>query len=566
MKYPWKKAIVLVLSVAMVLTILAGCGQTTQPATTTTITTEATSTTVESTATPTPSDPKLINFPYTGPEVTFKYLWIDVGQGAEITDSMIVAKAIQEKIGNIKLDLELLPWSDYVTKQQLYLTSGEVPDIMVVNDVLTVIRQYGANGILLDWTPLIEKYMPNVKQYQEKYLSYKLLTNDVGNIYAMPMDLNTEDWPMEGWFANTKLLDKHGIAIPKTKDEFLKALEALKAAEPDIIPFNNIWNLDYLRQAMSCMWDYTDDTMQWNREAQKWEFGPTKANSNFKSYLQFLNTLWTEKLINPEIQTATDEQKWAQIGEGNWGFTYFYFGIFQDGWGSKGIDIKTLDFTAEPILCPTGDNGTAYAVITVPYDGSPYWGLCTSVNCKEPELLAQMYNLMFSSEMTDLRQWGIKDTTYTVNADGSKQYTPIVKIPINQSGTSMADLGFGKHPLGRTFGVGDLNAQKIQAYDQIGLIGVKQTIDALNSGILKPKYARATPTLTQEESEKVASILTPVNTYLSESINKFIMGDMSFDQWDEFITNLKSLGDIDYVVSLYNSKPIVQYNGTWERK
>ena len=46
--------------------------------------------------------------------------------------------------------------------------------------------------------------------------------------------------------------------------------------------------------------------------------------------------------------------------------------------------------------------------------------------------------------------------------------------------------------------------------------------------------------------------MTAVYTYRDEMQSKFIKGEESFDNWDAFMEGLRSMGDIDAVVQIYN--------------
>jgi putative aldouronate transport system substrate-binding protein len=54
-------------------------------------------------------------------------------------------------------------------------------------------------------------------------------------------------------------------------------------------------------------------------------------------------------------------------------------------------------------------------------------------------------------------------------------------------------------------------------------------------------------TLTSEEASKMAAIMNQVNTYTDEMYNKFIMGQAPLDQFDKYISNLKSMGIEDAI-------------------
>jgi putative aldouronate transport system substrate-binding protein len=524
--------------------------------------TEAPETTDEETTTE--EDPYAISFPYTGEEITFTYLWADIDQlqGDEIEDEMIVAKAISEAIGNITFDVELLSWDDFDTKVALYLSSGEIPDIMVVRDVLTTTQDYGTNGTLLDYSQYMETYMPNYSALSEEYTALDLIEDETGAIYGLPTNFYDMDWVMESWFYNADLLDELGIEVPETQDEFLEALRTIKAADEDIIPFNNVWGMAYLIQAMSLMYDsdtaYTapDSCVQYNTETGEWEFGPYLEDSQFKSFLEFLNTLWEEELINMELNTAADEQVWAQVEEGNFGFTYYYFGIQSDN-NIEGVNFGNM-------LTPTGESGTAYSQVTTACDGVPSWGIVTGVDCENPEILAQLLDYMMSDEMTTLQVWGIEDETYTINDEGEYEYTDNMQTALNLDGTTtFSELGFATELMDRMMGISVVSSSVITSYDELGYNSYNNVTDALDAGTLTARYAVSKPTLTSEESETVSAILTPIETYIEECMYKFIMGDMSFDEWDDFIANIGEYGDIQTVLDIYNSYEMTDYSGTW---
>jgi hypothetical protein len=48
--------------------------------------------------------------------------------------------------------------------------------------------------------------------------------------------------------------------------------------------------------------------------------------------------------------------------------------------------------------------------------------------------------------------------------------------------------------------------------------------------------------------------MNPVRTFIEESVYEFVKGDRSFDEWDSFVEEVNSYGDIDWILELYNSK------------
>jgi putative aldouronate transport system substrate-binding protein len=53
-----------------------------------------------------------------------------------------------------------------------------------------------------------------------------------------------------------------------------------------------------------------------------------------------------------------------------------------------------------------------------------------------------------------------------------------------------------------------------------------------------------------EESQKLSSIMNDVTTYRDEMIIKFVMGAESMDNYDKFVSQLKSMG-MEEAIAIY---------------
>ena len=60
--------------------------------------------------------------------------------------------------------------------------------------------------------------------------------------------------------------------------------------------------------------------------------------------------------------------------------------------------------------------------------------------------------------------------------------------------------------------------------------------------------------LTSEENEEYSNIMTPVETYAKEQKVKFIKGERSFDEWDQYIEEINKMGDIQAALKILNDK------------
>ena len=193
--------------------------------------------------------------PYTGEEVTFDYFWFEVNN-ADYTDkeALPMVAAVQEKLGNIKLNLNILSLDDYNTKYPLLLAGGEIPDMMLLGtDPANIVSTYGQNGIFLDWAPLMEQYMSNLYKYSQERKVFQTLQDGEGHQYALPLNIVTEDRVMQNWVVNTTLLEELGLEIPETQEQFLEACRKVKE-EKGIIPIQRRSGMAAFTMSMGLMY------------------------------------------------------------------------------------------------------------------------------------------------------------------------------------------------------------------------------------------------------------------------------------------------------------------------
>src|SRR5699024_3076170 len=99
------------------------------------------------------------------------------------------------------------------------------------------IAKYGEQGTFIALNDLIEQYMPNLTALLEENPEIrKVMTFPDGNIYSLPtiydpdfdsLMMQHKLWVRKDW------LDKFGMDVPETIDEFEAYLEAVKSQDPN---------------------------------------------------------------------------------------------------------------------------------------------------------------------------------------------------------------------------------------------------------------------------------------------------------------------------------------------
>ncbi|SFM27323.1 putative aldouronate transport system substrate-binding protein [Paenibacillus sp. 1_12] len=136
-----------------------------------------------------------------------------------------------QKMTHSKLDIQWAPSGDYDTKFDLVLASGDIPEVIVGNNIsrptlATAIKQ----GAFWDLTPLLGDFKdyPNLKKNADLGV-FKLARID-GKIWGIPrmrseIDLSLKfrkDWS-----------DKLGLPLPKTLDEYATVMKKIIESDPD---------------------------------------------------------------------------------------------------------------------------------------------------------------------------------------------------------------------------------------------------------------------------------------------------------------------------------------------
>ena len=134
----------------------------------------------------------------------------------------------------IKIDIEAPPISSYFDRRNIVMASGDLPDLIYVSDMGATYTQWARDGLLLDLTPYLnEETMPNAcKVLTEEELYNVTVTNEDGTtgIYSLPR-VQTKPWDCILYRGDW--LEKLGLEIPTTPEEFANVMIAFATQDPD---------------------------------------------------------------------------------------------------------------------------------------------------------------------------------------------------------------------------------------------------------------------------------------------------------------------------------------------
>lgn len=296
-----RKFISVLLSAAVIMTVIAGCG-TKDSTKTSDTTTGDTKSTVASTETPAKA-------------VNLTYMTWDYADRKASTDSFI--QNVKDKF-NITIELLNFPTDQYQATAKTRLSANDIPDLVSVHRILDDLTLYGYKlkaDTFADISDIeaISEFMPEVVDARKID----------GKLYYEPISINAL-----GVLYNKKVFNDLNLTIPQNIDEFTAVLDKIKAA--GIVPigggFKDSWTTQIIPfQAVGQYVMANDaDNMKkmWTGEL-KW------SSPEFKKALQLQldfakKGYFAENFLGSDVNTASAlvaNGKAAMLICGNWQYT-----------------------------------------------------------------------------------------------------------------------------------------------------------------------------------------------------------------------------------------------------
>lgn len=141
----------------------------------------------------------------------------------------------------LNVDIQVEQFSDAKEYRSLALSTGDFPDIMINMGLSTAeLVTYGQEEqMLLAIDEYIDECMPHLKAIYDEHPDYKeAITAPDGHIYGLGGIADPDDETRNsGLHIYEAWMQELGIEMPKTLDEFMDLMRAMKAAHPEGIPF-----------------------------------------------------------------------------------------------------------------------------------------------------------------------------------------------------------------------------------------------------------------------------------------------------------------------------------------
>ena len=448
----------------------------------------------------------------------------------------------EEKTG-VHVEWIEVPYSAWDEKVNLAIASGELPDafigkIDVVSnvDILTPLESY------------IDASAPNTLLMFDTLTNMRgALTQSDGHIYSLPIgdadpknEINGEFW------INTAWLEKLGLSMPTTVQEFYDVLVAFRDGDPngngiqDEIPLlvtntnDNASKIDYLFGFFHTL----ENNQHVRIEDGKVIFTP--AEDNYYEALQWIHKLYAEGLMNQEYYTE-DYQQYMAKGQSETEIV----GVTLS-WYIDNIILKShvSDYAClEPL---TTDDGSLMVWNRDLSPNSPQGtlgGFTITTACKYPEVLVKWYDYINSDlDIQLLWNYGPEDLIWKYLDDGT--WTLFNDNVPEGSSSSQIRRTMGTGPAGPVYAYSRFRGPGVETYAD--RIAAKVAANQAYAPALAKEYLSNGFGDVEEEEER-NMLLVDIDNYLSQFKANAVVNGITEADWQQHLKVLDSLSIDEYV-------------------
>lgn len=440
------------------------------------------------------------------------------------------------------------PMSGAQEALSILTASGDLPDIMIAGlyNEPGGIQKYADEDIIIPITEYMEEYAPSyTKIVNDNPDVKKQITSDNGEIYAFTNIAAGEVADATSGIAVRKdMLDKAGLDVPETIDEWHTALTAFK------------------EQGASAPLSY--DLMYWERYAGvftgaygvKADFylddnGKVKYGILEPEMREAVATLagwYKEGLIDQNIVKIADLD--ANILNSETGATCTWSG---GGIGKymNAMKDKNPEFNLVPARYPVLNKGDKPKFGSRGFKTNTYNNGFITTECKNVELAMRFLDFGYTEAGHMLFNFGKEGESYTM-VDGYPTYTD--EILNNPEGLSISE-AMKKYIFASSSAPFVADAAYLEQYYQYPQ--QKQALEVWGH-TTAPSNTIPLVSFTDEEGTKVNSIMSNVETAVDEMMYKFIMGIEPIDNYDSMVNTIKGFG-IDEAIEIYQTA-VGRYN------
>lgn len=484
-----------------------------------------------------------------------------------VWNDLLEIKRIEERFG-IKLDCTMYSRDAWKNQISIMLSGDTLPDLIINAEFGSDATKYGMEGYFL----ALNEYrdlMPNLFSLMDSHDDLKMaMTAADGNVYSLCRYIDYKIvsarvaplWINETWLKNVNM------DVPETADELYAVLKAFKEQDAngngnpnDEIPLGacDDWSSTYFHKQMMAMFGmfcagkskesnilnfYIDDNGK---------IGMCETTENYKAYLEYMQKLYTEGLLDAEFFTMTGAQFTEKRNANVYGMVAY------SGWtGSTqtsndvaciaGLTSAYNDVKAVPLTCGVADFGKTVV----------------NADTKYPEAICRLLDYFMTQDNLDEFYEGIQFEWKNSTVKGFEDvlvrdsmgltekagFDPKTQAWEYVTSKVLIQNGF------QNFYVTDTSIYKDLTHDELVEVNKSMKADPDNPGNCSMNECFTNPELvfidvypilsyTSEELEKRIPIITSLSSYIDSQKAQIILGNVDVETgWSEMVKGLQAQG------------------------
>ena len=448
-----------------------------------------------------------------------------------------------------------------------------MPDIICTNGALSTeaILDYGSKGVLIPLgdmlnNPEIAPNFNSVVSEEDRNIMLEGSTSADGNIYSMTQ-YEPQAWNMTPYrlYINQTWLDKLGLNVPTTTDEYKEVLKAFATQDPngngqaDEIPAYGFTAGTYGENITIPLMN----SFIYYPGTKSSKVVLTLDDSGEKVIAPFVQDQWREGLeymkglcqegLLPESVFTDDKTQFMSVLNNE---EVNLIGSVSTGslsrWNDYDNNANGQDFV---MMAPLkGPEGIAYS----PFNQTkpqPIWFVTSS--CQNPELAVTLGDLFYDPEISIITRYGEKDVDWTTDSEklsDSSLSNAYIEAGLNDEKSVLVlndiwgqnNATFWRDINPRYFTIKqDQGVVQNKAYDpNVKSMQFYADNYAYNYNSHPDKLLPSKLNYTNEEVTEQSEITVNVATYVSQSMAQFITGARPLDdrEWESYKSELDTIG------------------------
>lgn len=437
--------------------------------------------------------------------------------------------------GNVEIEFQVVPITDYAAKAQLMINTGSAPDI--VTAASTIGQNVLNSGAMLDvWKLLEAGKLPHMKARFDAWDLWTEVENlraENGALYVFPgfQELQLANF---GMIMRKDLLDAFGMSAPTTVDELYTYMSILKQQFPKSLPMGNFYGMPVLLNAVG-PWFGVPFPLFDPGYAPDYETGTyisPYTSDRTKAMLMWLNKCYENGLFDPESFTQSAEQFVTKVVSQKT--------LVLLAWTDQNELVESL---ARPyyepfdlkIYPPVSSAYASPAAQTYTRADISHWA-CPATVEKKPyfdELIAFIDWYAYSDEGVELQGWGVEGQSYTVNSGIKAWSEEILSYELQPMKAMQIHYGGFNNSL-----TVSTSAEVKRAAYAPEIVEYTETLSEL--GILRTPLN--SPKFNNDEQEDISRLVFLVQDTAMQAFQQFIMGQRPFSEWDSYVADLNQKG------------------------